>query len=314
MKTEATVIGVDIGGTWIRVALADKSGIIATESTGWPFGLSPAEEVNFIGDIAMKLAVKWGKADSVLAAGVSLAAMVDVGGTVVTWPNHPHWQKLPFKTILEARLGVPIKVEDDANAAALAEWQFGAGRGYHSLIVIMAGTGVGCGLVLNGILFRGQTGWAGELGHVVMLPDGMECPCGHRGCLQTVASGRALERVAFARNLPNVAALVNASDEGQLWASAELANCGGWLGLAAANVANLLDLQAVIIGGRLSANSAVWNSLTERFYSNLLNPNHRQVNLHRATLSETAGLRGATSLAWQQLGGEHEAATGKQHI
>lgn len=312
MKTEATVIAFDIGGTWIRVGLADKSGILATESMGWPSGLSPAEEVNFIGDVALNLAGKWGKADSVLAAGVSLAAMIDVEGTVVTWPNHLQWQGLPFKTILEQRLGVPVSIEDDANAAALAEWQFGAGRGYRSLIVIMAGTGVGCGLVLNGSLFRGQTGWAGELGHFIMLPDGMECPCGHRGCLQTVASGRALERVAFARNLPNVAALVNASDEGQLWASAELANCGGWLGLAAANIANLLDLQAVIIGGRLSGNSVVWNALTEKFYANILNPVHRQVDLHKATL-ETSGLIGATCLAWRQEGGEHVASTGKQH-
>ena len=302
MKTEATVIGVDIGGTWIRVALADESRIIGTEATRWPSGLSPAEEVNFIADVALKFAGKWGKADSVLAAGVSLAALVDVGGTIVTWPNRPQWRALPFKTILETRLGVPIKIEDDANAAALAEWQFGAGRGYHYLMVIMAGTGVGCGLILNDSLFRGHTGWAGELGHLVMLPEGIECPCGHRGCLQTVASGRALERVAFARNLPDAAALVNASQEGQAWASEELAVCGGWLGLAAANVANLLDLEAVIVGGGLSGHSEPWwKALTERFYANLLNRNHRQVNLHKATLSETVGLIGAISLAWESV-------------
>lgn len=300
--TKATVIGFDIGGTWIRVALADESRTIATEATPWPSGLSPVEEINFIADFALNLVGQWRKTDSVCAAGVSLAAMVDVGGTVISWPNRPHWRALSFKTILETRLGVPVAVEDDANAAALAEWQFGAGRGYHNLMVMMAGTGVGCGLILNGSLFRGQTGWAGELGHLVMLPDGMDCPCGHRGCLQTVASGRALERVALERNLADVAALVNASEEGQAWASEELAVCGNWLGLAAVNVVNLLDLEAVIVGGGLSSLPASWwNALTGTFHANLLNRNHRQVQLHKAALSEMAGVIGATSLAWQSV-------------
>ena len=300
MKSEATVIGIDIGGTWIRVGLADETRMIATEATHWPQGLSPAEEVNFIADFALKLAGRWERTDALLAAGVSLAAMVDAGGTVVTWPNRTQWRELPFKTILETRLGLPLKVEDDANAAALAEWRFGAGRGYQHLMVMMVGTGVGCGLILNDSLFRGQSGWAGELGHQVMLPHGLECPCGHRGCLQTLASGRALERIAQARNLPDAEALVKASAEGQAWASEELAVCGGWLGLAAANVVNLLDLEAVIIGGGLSSLSASWwNALSETFYANLLNGEHRDVKLHKAALSEMVGLIGATSLAWQ---------------
>ncbi len=295
----STVIGIDIGGTWIRVALADENRIIAREATLWPSGLTPTDEVRFIADLALTLSDRFGTTGSVLAVGVSLAAMVDVGGTVVSWPNRPQWKGLPFKSNLEARLGLPATVEDDANAAALAEWQFGAGRGYSYLMVIMAGTGIGCGLVLNGSLFRGQTGWAGELGHVVMLPDGVDCSCGHRGCLQTLSSGRALEKIASERNLPDVQALVNASDEGMIWATKELAACGSWLGLAAANVVNLLDLEAVIIGGAVTVNSDWWNALTGSFYRNLLNIGHRQVNLHKASLSETAGLVGATSLAWQ---------------
>ena len=300
METEAIVIGFDIGGTWIRVALADESRLIATDAARWPSGLSPAGEVDFIAEMARKLAGKWGKTDSALAAGVSLAAMVDAGGSVVSWPNRPRWRGLSFKNMMETRLGVPVAVEDDANAAALAEWQFGAGRGYHYLMVMMVGTGVGCGLILNGRLFRGATGWAGELGHLVMLPDGMECPCGLRGCLQTIASGRALDRAALARDLPYAWALVKASAEGQAWALEELAVCGSWLGIAAANVTNLLDLEAVIVGGGLSGLSgAWWDALAETFNAHLLNRNYRQVKLHKATLSETAGLRGATSLAWQ---------------
>jgi glucokinase len=303
MTTDAVVIGLDIGGTWIRVALADGGRVLATRATRWPDGLSPAEEVGHIADFAVALARESGKVEVVSAAGVSLAAMVDGDGVVVSWPNRTRWRGLSFKALLEERLGVPVAVEDDANAAALAEWQSGAGRGYRNLLVMTAGTGVGCGLILDGALFRGSRGWAGELGHQVMLPDGAECPCGHRGCLQTLASGRALERVAATRNLPDAAALVLAAEEGQAWAAGAIAACGGWLGLAAANVVNLLDLEAVIVGGGLcSLPAAWWDALGERFDANLLNRTERRVVLRKATLTEGAGLAGATSLARRLAG------------
>lgn len=298
MRNDSAVLGFDIGGTRIRVALADGNRVIATGATLWPPGLSAAEELGHIADLAVALADARGKLEAVSAAGVSLAAMVDADGVVVSWPNRPTWRGLPFKALLEERLGVPVAVEDDANAAALAEWQFGAGRGYRNLMVMMAGTGVGCGLILDGSLFRGSSGWAGELGHQVMLPDGSECPCGRRGCLQTVASGRALERSAAARNLPDAAALSRAAEEGEAWAAEEIIACGGWLGLVAANVVNLLDLEAVIVGGGLCGLPAVWwGALSGRFDANLLNRDRRSVVLRKAALTEDAGLLGATSLA-----------------
>lgn len=303
MRTDPVLLGFDIGGTQIRVALADGGRMLATRSTNWPVGLSPAEELARIADLALALAAGAGKTGTVAAAGVSLAATLDAEGTVVSWPNRPQWRGLRFKTLLESRLGVPVAVEDDANAAALAEWQDGAGQGYSDLMVMMAGTGVGCGLILNGRLFRGSGGWAGELGHQVMLPGGEECPCGHRGCLQTVASGRAIERSALRRNLPDAAALGRAAEEGQAWAVEEVAACGGWLGLAAANVVNLLDLEAVLVGGGLCKLPAVWwDALSETFDANLLNRDRRRVSLHKAALTEDAGLLGATCLARQLAG------------
>lgn len=300
MINETAVIGIDIGGTWIRVALANESQIIATETTHWPVNLSPAEEVDFIAEFAQSLVSKNQKTDDVVAVGVSLAALVDNDGIVVAWPNRSKWRALPFKNLLEARLGLPLIVEDDANAAAIGEWRFGAGRGYQHLMVMMVGTGVGCGLILNHTLFRGKTGWAGELGHLVILPDGIDCSCGHRGCLQTIASGRALERVALAHNLSGQIGFVNAAQEGQAWALDQLAICGQWLGLAAANVVNLLDLEAVVVGGGFSSASSVWwDALTETFYRNILNQDHRRAHLHKTALSGTAGLMGATTLAWQ---------------
>jgi glucokinase len=303
MDSEANFLGFDIGGTQVRAALAKGNQIVASQSAQWPQGLSPADEVEFIASLASDLMSQMGVTDSVCAAGVSLAALVDQDGNVVHWPNRPTWRGLAFQSLLQARLAVPTVVEDDANAAALAEWTFGAGRGYRHVLVMLVGTGVGAGLILDGRLFRGEHGWAGELGHLVMLADGPACPCGHRGCLQMMASGRALERVAAERGLPGAPAVTAAAERDEAWALAALAECGRWLGLAAANVVNLLDLDGVVVGGGLSRlGPPWWSSLEETLRANLLNPTYRRVALHRAALPDTAGLLGALSLAWQKVG------------
>jgi len=197
---------------------------------------------------------------------------------------------------------MPVVIEDDANAAALAEWTYGAARGYQHVIVIMAGTGIGAGLILGGQLFRGNNGWAGELGHLTLLGDGPSCPCGKQGCLQVMASGRALGAVAAERGLPSALAVTESAMQGEAWAQQALADCGRWLGLGAANAVNLLDLEAVVVGGGLSALGQFWwTALKEAFEANLINKSHRQVILSPAILPQTAGLIGAALLARQSI-------------
>jgi glucokinase len=300
MGDEHMVVGLDIGGTNVRAALARAGQIVASAGEPWPANLAAADEVAFAADLALALIDRHSARGAVRAAGVALAALVDAAGTVVEWPNRPAWRGLAVRALLAARLALPVAIEDDANAAALAEWTFGAGQGYQHVLVIMAGTGIGAGLILNGQLFRGRHGWAGELGHMVVLPDGPDCPCGHRGCLQTVAAGRVLDGIAAARGLPGAAAVSAAAERGEAWAHAALADCGRWLGLAAANVVNLLDLDAVVIGGGMSAlGPPWWAAITASFQSNLLNAAKRRVILRRAALPDSAGLLGAVSLAAQ---------------
>lgn len=304
-KTGAFVLGLDIGGTQARAALADERQIIASRAVRWPPDLSPRDEVFFVADLALRLAAESGAAGLVRAAGVSLAALVDDAGAVADWPNRPSWRGLPFRALLEERLALPSIIEDDANAAALAEWKYGAGREYQNFMMMTVGTGVGAGLILDGRLHRGRHGWAGELGHVVVLPGGPACPCGHRGCLQTVASGRALERAGAERGLPDAEAVAAAARGGEGWAVEELAACGRWLGLAAANAVNLLDLEAVVVGGGLSTlGGPWWSAVGDTLRANLVNGEHRRVDLVKAALPETAGLWGAVGLAWQIAGPE----------
>lgn len=307
MAEHPLYLGFDIGGTEIRTALGHGTTIAASRAATWPAERAPADEVQFVADLALALMRDTGLAEQVRAVGVALAALTDREGTVVDWPNRPSWRGLRFRPLLAERLALPTIVEDDANAAALAEWGLGAGRGFRHVAVITVGTGIGAGLILDGALVHGRHGWAGELGHLVMQPDGPLCACGHRGCLQLLASGRALERVAAARGLDGSRAVTAAAALGQEWAVAALVESARWLGLAAANVVNLLDLEAVVIGGGLSAlDDPWWGALQTTFEANLLTPDHRQVALLRTTLPQGAGVLGALWLA-QQLDQEHSS-------
>lgn len=300
MDANAPLLGLDIGGTQVRAAVGLGHRIIARRATTWPHGLSPTEELGFIADLALALMAETGMSESVRGAGVSLAAMLDRDERVANWPNRPAWRGLAFRSLLESRLSMPIMVEDDANATALAEFRYGAARAYRHLLVMAVGTGTGAGLILDGRLYRGARGWAGELGHLSVLPEGPECACGNRGCLQMLASGQALERIALKRGIGGAEALTTAANAGEDWARMALGDCGRWLGYAAANVVNLLDLEAVIVSGGLSAlGEPFWSTLSRTLQANLLNPAQRRVALRRGALPDTAGLLGAIILAQQ---------------
>jgi glucokinase len=290
----------DIGGTQVRAALATGQQIIASRSEPWPPERSADDDLTFVAELADRLLAEHAPPTPLRTAGVALAALVDERGAVVSWPNRPSWRGLPFRTLLQTRLGLPVAIEDDANAAALAEHIDGAARGFRDALVIMAGTGIGAGLILNGRLHRGRRGWAGELGHLTMQIDGPECACGRRGCLQMLASGRALERVAVAQGWPSAAALTRAAAHGEPAAVAAVADAGRWLGLAAANAVNLLDLEAVVIGGGLSAlDDPWWSAIQTMLDAQVLNATHRPIILRKATLPDSAGLLGAMHLAVQ---------------
>nr|QEO74835.1 ROK family protein [uncultured bacterium] len=288
--------------------------MVAQRSVSWEAERPASEEASYVADVALGLIKEHAGEGHLVAAGVSLAALVDAEGAVVKWPNRPAWRGLPVRSILEARLAVPVVIEDDANAAALAEATLGAGRDFRDVLVLMVGTGVGAGLILDGRLHRGRNGWAGELGHVVMQPGGPDCSCGKRGCLQVLSSGRALDHLARARGLDGAAQLAEAAERGELWAREALAASGRWLGLAAANVIDLLDLDAVVVGGGLSGLGAPWwSTLEETLRSNVLNAEHRQIALRRAEMPDAAGLLGAVIRARQVTEHQTHASTARHN-
>ena len=190
-------LGIDIGGTKVALALGDEEGrVIArhrrpTEPSGDP----NADVARLVDDARRLLAESGVGAGELACAGVSAPSPIDAErGLILSPPNLPGWRDVPVAGPLADALGVPVHLENDANAAALAEWRFGAARGARNAVYLTMSTGIGAGLILDGRLYRGHANAAGEIGHAPVAWDGEPCSCGKRGCLEAYAGGAAWTR------------------------------------------------------------------------------------------------------------------------
>ena len=266
---EQVIVGIDIGGTKSAVVLARTDGEILhrlSEPTRSD-QRGPEEVLARLAAMAREVMAAGGvMGTEVRGVGVSCGGPLDTKtGVVYAPPNLPDWKAVPVKQILEDALGLPVIVENDANATALAEWQFGAGRGTRNLIFMTMGTGIGGGLILDGRLYHGTNDLAGEIGHQTILLDGPLCGCGKRGCLEALASGPAIARLAreslmYGRHKRVVALaggkpaditaehVVQAAKEGDAFARQILEMAGTYLGVGIANLIQILNPERVVIG------------------------------------------------------------------
>jgi glucokinase len=171
---------------------------------------------------------------------------------VVRFAPHLSWRDEPLRDVLERRLGLPVVVDNDANTTARAEMRFGAGRGCTEALCVTLGTGIGGAVVVRGEVVRGSQGLAGEFGHMQVVPDGLPCECGQRGCWEQYSSGRAIARVGRANGGLDGPAVTAAARAGERWALEAFDEVGTWLGVGLAGLVSALDPQLIIIGGGLS--------------------------------------------------------------
>ena len=261
----ATLLGIDLGGSKLALALGDAQGRVTarmrrpTEPSG-----DPAADIARIAADARRLLADAGLGPGDLAAiGVSAPGPVDpVRGEILHPPNLPGWGRVPLRDLLAGALGAPVRVENDANAAALAEWRSGAGRGYEDLVFLTMSTGVGAGLVLGGRLHAGLCGNAGELGHLPVEWDGEPCACGLRGCLEAYVGGAAWTRrlrrsapeggrvaeLAGGRERATPRHVVAAAREGDPFALGEMERWNDYLARGIVALVFVLAPQAVILG------------------------------------------------------------------
>jgi len=260
---------IDLGGTKIYSAIVAADGSVRGED------LRPTNAM--AGQAAVIGALGASLRSAAASAAIGLAEICGVGvaapgpvdaasGHLTNPPNLPGWGDVPLGTILASDLGIPVLIENDANAAALGEYFEGAGRGARALIFVTVSTGIGGGIVLNGELYRGLDGAAGELGHIIVQAGGPRCGCGNLGCLEAVASGTALAREGLealrAGNAPILARLAErqggdlsaetvaqAAAEGDVEAAAVLQRAGEMLGIGLGSLVNLLNPDVIVIGG-----------------------------------------------------------------
>ncbi|HLK61233.1 MAG TPA: ROK family protein [Chthonomonadaceae bacterium] len=264
-----TVLGVDIGGTKCAVVLARTDGEILerrseptqSETRG------PDAVLARLAEMAREvMAAQKVMPTDVRGLGISCGGPLDTKtGVIYTPPNLPEWKAVPVKAFFEEALGLPVRVDNDANATALAEWKFGAGQGASNLVFLTMGTGIGGGLIVDGRLVRGTNDLAGEIGHQTILLNGPLCGCGKRGCLEALASGPAIARLAresmrygrdkrvlaLAGGYPNAITaehVVNAAKEGDAFALQILEEAGTYMGVGIANVIQILNPECIILG------------------------------------------------------------------
>jgi glucokinase len=308
-------IGVDVGGTKIAAGVVDTEGRIL-ERLRVP---TPITVVQIDVRIAEVVTTLLGKTESSkVAVGVAAAGFVDEHRTTVRFAPNIAWREHPLAANLSERLQMPVVVENDANAAAWAEFRFGAGRGVSDVVLITVGTGLGGGIVLDGELVRGAFGIAAELGHVRMVPEGRPCGCGQRGCWEQYASGTALLRGARALAVEDPQAakamlaiaggdpaalrgymVTQAALSGDPAAVGLFTDLGHWLGEGIAAVANVMDPAVVVIGGGVAdAGDLLLGPAREAFATHLSGGDHRpHLDIRGASLGNDAGIIGAADLA-----------------
>ena len=307
-------IGVDIGGTKVAAGVVDKDGVIIdTERRSTPSRDAPETE-RVIAEVVQVLAAR----HEVVAVGIGAAGWIANDRATVLFSPHLAWRNEPLRDALSDRIGSPVIVENDANAAAWAEYRFGAARGARVVICVTLGTGIGGGLVIDGEVYRGAYGVGAEYGHMTIVPDGRRCACGNRGCLEMYASGRALARDA--RELADVSPVAahrllelagghfdgltgpivtQAAEEGDPAAVEIYTAMGQWLGRGLANLAAVLDPDVFVIGGGVSAaGDLLIVPARETFRGSLTGRGFRPIaDVLPAALGPDAGLVGAADLA-----------------
>lgn len=311
MTSDSTVLGIDIGGTKFAAGVVGSEGqVLSYVRDATPTHLDGEGLLSFALGLAERALAESGNAPGAVGIGCG-GPMVFPEGRVS--PLHiPAWQGFPLRARVESALGLPTVLDNDAKAFALGEALFGAGQGAQCMLGMVVSTGVGGGIVASGRLFDGATGNAGHVGHVLVSKDGPRCYCGGYGCLTVYASGTGLAARArealehgIASSLTSMPleqvtgrAIAEAAAAGDVLALNLMRDAGISLGIGIASVANLLDLDRVVIGGGVAQSGALlFNPLEEELRRRATLAFSRNVEVRPAQLGTEAGMVGAASLA-----------------
>ncbi|MGW3981923.1 ROK family protein [Streptomyces mirabilis] len=312
------VLAVAMGVTGVTVGAVDLSGSIIDErSAAIDVSAGPHDALGLCVRLCQELTADVG--GEPWAAGIAVPGPVDIGhGIVVSPPILPGWDQFPIRDWLAEKLHMATWLDNDANAIALGEYRYGAGRGHRNMVYVKLGSGIGSGIIMGGVLQRGDGGCAGDVGHLPVPGASAPCPCGNIGCLEAVAGGLALGRVATAlaedgrspllRTLTedgaeaDASALARAAERGDPAALETLRLAGSQIGDVLASVVSLLNPSQLVLGGGLSYSGDVLvSSIRKSLYARALPLASRDLLVRRAALGEAGGVLGTAELIVERL-------------
>jgi glucokinase len=299
-------IGVDLGGTNLRAAAVNRTGSILAKITA-NTQLSAGRDA-IVNDIAtaiqgVKLQVDHGQLAGV---GIGIPGYIDIAtGVVLGSANLPDFTGFAFRDAVQRQIGIPIILENDANAAALGEQWIGAGRGVKDLVLLTLGTGIGGGIIVDGKILHGFLGMAGELGHMTVIPDGNPCGCGNYGCLERHAAATAIVGMGRALGLGDqgltAEEVYQMAVAGNERAKAVFESMGRALGMALANLVNIFNFPLFLLsGGMLPAWDVFAPAMFEQVRKRSFSFVKTNTKIEKATLGNLAGLIGAAYLPFQE--------------
>ena len=309
-------IGVDVGGTKVAAGVVDETGTILARTRHETPSANPSD----VEDVIASCVAELRKEHEIAAVGVGAAGFIDADRSRVLFAPNLSWRVEPLRDAVASRTGLPVVVENDANAAAWAEHRFGAGQGEPELVAVTVGTGIGGGIVLGGRLHRGRFGIGAEFGHMEVVPGGRRCGCGQSGCWEQYCSGRALLREA--REIADVRRgygdrlrelgggrpegieareVTAAAQEGDPAAIECFEEIGRWLGQGLADLAAVLDPGVFVIGGGVADAGELLLAPARRAFTERLTGvgSRPQAEVRQAALGNDAGMVGAADLARQ---------------
>lgn len=307
------IVAIDIGGTHIRVAVYEPGSItpISHQRTR-----SLARQPGVYDRLAQAVEALWPQGN-VAAIGIASPGPLDPHtGTILATPNIPEWQNFPLTPKLSKHFGVPVYLDNDANMAGLAEWQYGAGKGHQDLVYLTISTGIGGGVISNGCLLQGFRGMGSELGHMIIDPDGPLCGCGHRGHIESFSSGPSIARYVIEQlragqksalqphPVLGTAQIADAANAGDALAISAFERAGYYLGIAVANYLAIFDPSILIFGGGVSqVGELLFRPFEESLHKHTFHPHYLdKLVITKAALGDDAGLLGALALARMKSG------------
>lgn len=309
-------VGVDVGGTKIAAGVVDENGEVLTSMKRTSPAAERSEIIRVIGEMVNELAAQ----HEVVSVGIGAAGFINANRNTITYGTNLDWTGEDLGDRIHELCGLPVVVENDANAAGWAEARFGAAKGKDNALVVTLGTGVGGAIVANGQLLRGGAGFAAEVGHITSVPGGRPCGCGRLGCLERYASGTALGvsgrelahfRPDYGARMIELAGgdvdkvtgkcVTGAAREGDAAALSCYADLGYRLGVGLADLCAILDPEVIVLAGGLTEAGDILLEPTRKAFNELLTAGeHRpEIPIVIAQCGQAAGLVGAADLARQ---------------